>query len=102
LRGTTRSNRSASVFCWRAGCGWSPARKGKPGTQSDQTAYKTQLHSVLEMRRALPVFEIAWRYSALRLPPSKMCPEVIGSGPRINETQRLKDNVSFLDLFPAI
>jgi hypothetical protein len=46
--------------------------KGKPAAQSDQTAYKTQLHSVSEMHRMLPVFEIARRDSALRPLPSKM------------------------------
>ena len=48
-----------------------PARASR-AAQSDQTAYKTQLHSVLEMRRMLAVFEIAWRNAALPLPPLKM------------------------------
>jgi hypothetical protein len=89
LREATLSNRSDSDFCWRAGCSRSPARKGEAAVQSDQTAYKAQLHSVLEMRRALPAFEIVWRYSPLLLPSSKRCHDAIGAGSRINESGRM-------------
>jgi hypothetical protein len=54
------------------------------------------------MRRTLPVFEIASCYSALRLPPSKMCPDAIGAGRRMNEMERMKVVVSFIDLFPVL
>jgi len=45
------------------------------------------------------VFEIAWRYFALRLPPSKTCRDAIVAGPIVNETERMKVIMPFIDLF---